>query len=75
VRVPLRAVADDGHLLALDEGEIRVLVVIDGCHVPSLYLQSRIASLFRQRTRYTEYDTISSSVASISSNVRVFFST
>ena len=39
VRVALRAVADDGDLLALDEGEVRVLVVVDRCHCPSQYLQ------------------------------------
>ena len=37
VRVALRAVADDGDLLGLDEGEVSVLIVVGLCHdVPSL---------------------------------------
>ena len=37
VRVALRAVADDGDLLGLDEGEVCVLIVVGLCHdVPSL---------------------------------------
>ncbi len=38
VRVALRAVADDGDLLGLDEGEVCVLIVVGLCHdVPSLF--------------------------------------
>ena len=33
MRMPLRAVADDGHLLGLDEGEIGIVIVISLRHV------------------------------------------
>jgi hypothetical protein len=31
--VPLRAVADDGYLLGLDEREVRIVIVKSLCHV------------------------------------------
>ena len=32
MRMPLRAVADDGYLLGLDEGEIGIVIVVSLCH-------------------------------------------